>query len=127
MQLLQSRPDGRHLCLLDDVELALLVQADSERSGRAAFLRELYALPLDEATANVVARDLERYPHLFQNEQGVPMTLETWAHAVVDGGWSAPNLGPVRLRKIAEALDKAKVVAAKRQRKCQGCPPKADR
>ena len=104
MQLLQTQPDGLHLCLLDDAELALLRRAEAEVAWREVFLRRLYALPLDETTANAVARSLKRYPVFFQDEEGLPMSLETWAEAVHAGGWSAPGVGPARLRKIAEAL-----------------------
>jgi len=107
MQLLETQPDGRHLCLLDDEELALLRGADGGHARRDAFLRDLYALPLDGATANAVARALERQPQLFEDERGQMMTLQTWAGAVQTGHWSAPGVGPGRVRKIVEALGRA--------------------
>ena len=107
MQLLEAQPDGRHLCLLDDEELALLRQADTGRSRRDAFLRGLYGLPLDGATANAVARALERQPQLFEDERGRMMTLEAWGQAMAAGGWAAPGVGPGRVRKIVEALSLA--------------------
>ena len=107
MQLLQTQPDGLHLCLLDDAEVSLLRRAAAQDAWRLQFLRDLYALPLDEASANAVARAARHYPELFRLDEERWMTLAEWAAAVHVGWWRAPGVGPRRLRRIAEALTEA--------------------
>lgn len=104
MQLLETRLNGLHLCLLDDDELALLRRAAAQSAWREAFLRDLFALPLDEASANAVARATEHYPERFQIAEERWMTLAEWAAAVHVGWWRAPGVGPARLRRIAGSL-----------------------
>ena len=111
MQLLQTQPDGLHLCLLDDAEVSLLRRAAAQDAWRLQFLRDLYALPLDEASANAVARAARHYPELFRLDEERWMTLAEWTAVVHVGWWRAPGVGPRRLRRIAEALDRSNIAA----------------
>ncbi len=102
MQLLYIDADGRHLCLLNAAEVAQLQGTPADSPQPDLLLRQLAALPLDAATYNAIARATKAYPHLFLDQDGRRMTLQSWGQAVLAGRWTAPGLGEMRLRRVRE-------------------------